>query len=279
MRSLSLAALSLGGAVLFLLAGGCDEIEEALDPAADEEANAAVASTELTRLEASLLVALADVTPLDVMPEMMAQAVADALPMVFTPADCVEAQVVAATVTATLDGCSGPRALAVSGVMNVAFAAAAADSVALTLTATGLAVNGASMTINATGALGRDPDDAGRVTVTTQGGGTAADGTVIGRLGGYTTGWDASCITVDGQWTSSLGTTVFQTVVNDFRRCGAACPAAGTILYGQTEAEGVLADGGFDADAITVRFDGSSVATFVSSGARVGRVALQCEGG
>lgn len=268
MRKWSLAAL-------IMLGGGCDAVEEALDPAADEEASAAVASTELTRLEASLLVAVAEVTPLGEMPEAMATAVGDALASVFSPADCVEAQVVAATVTATLDGCTGPRAVGASGVMNVAFAAEAADSVAVTLTATGLEVEGATMTINATGALSRDPDDARRVTVTTQGGGTAEDGTVIGRTGGYTTTWVDDCLTIDGQWTSSLGTTVFQTIVSDFRRCGAACPAAGTILYGQTEA-GAAAGGDIDGEAITVRFDGSAVASYVSSEARAGRVALEC---
>lgn len=263
-------------AALIVLGSGCDAVEEALAPAADEEASAAVASTELTRLEASLLVAVAEVTPLGEMPEAMATAVGDALAMVFSPADCVEAQVVGATVTATLDDCTGPRAVGASGVMNVAFAAEAADSVAVTLTATGLEVEGATMTINATGALATDADEGRRVTVTTQGGGTAADGTLIGRTGGYTTTWDDDCLSIDGQWTSSLGTTVFQTIVSDFRRCGAACPAAGTILYGQTDAEGAV-DGSIEGEAITVRFDGSDVAGYVSTEARAGRVALDCE--
>lgn len=253
----------------------CDAVEDALTPKDSAQARAAVESVALTRLEATLLMAIADVTPLDGRtPEEMAAAVEAALPTVFEPDDCVRAETLSASVTMTLDGCAGPRALSVSGVANVIFAAEGQDSVALTLTATDIELGDATMTINATGAYIDEGVSGKRIAVTTEGLGTAPGGTIIGRLGAYTAAWTGECYRLDGQWTSSLDRRVFATSVDDYYACDAYCPASGSLLYGETDAADPRID--FDGAGLTITYLGDDAAPWVATDGSFGRQALTC---
>lgn len=252
---------------------GCDEVKDALAPSQDGEANAAVESTELTRLEASLLIAIAEVTPLDVDPAAQAVAVEEALSTVFSPADCVEGEVTGESVTADLDGCTGPRAFTITGVVNIAFDEGADDGTELRVTAGNVQIGGMAVTINTTTTLPTDLAANRELEVETLGAGTGD--ALAGRRGEYTVTYDESCLRLEGNWTSSLDTRVFQSVVSDFHRCGEACPTDGRIIYGETDAE-QAAGGAVDIDGLTVSFDGSDVATYISTELSAGRVQLDC---
>lgn len=261
---------------LLVATTGCDEVKDALTPSQDGEANAAVESTELTRLEASLLIAIAEVTPLDVDPAAQATAVEAALPMVFSPADCVQSEITGESITADLDGCTGPRAFTITGVVNIAFDAGQNDSTELSVTAGNVQIEGMAVTIRTTTVLPADLATGRELEVSTGGGGAGeGDGALSGRIGTYTVSYDESCLRLDGRWTSSLDTRLFQSVVSDFHRCGEACPTDGRIIYGETDAE-QAAGGAVDIDGLTVSFDGSDVATYISTELSAGRVQLDC---
>lgn len=255
---------------------GCDSVSEALAPSRDGEANAAIASTELTRLEASLLIAIAQITPTGVDDEARQMAVEAALPMVFSPADCVTSDIAGGTITANLDGCTGPRAITLTGVINIAFDDGRDGATELRVTAGNVQFEGTAVTINTTTEVPPGLGDTGELEVTTTGAGSGDGGALSGRRGSYTLGFDPSCLTLDGQWTSSVDTQVYQTIVTDFRRCGELCPAEGRIVYGETDAEQAAGGGQIDVDALTVSFDGSDIATYISTELAAGRVQLDC---
>lgn len=253
---------------------GCDAVNDALTPSDSEEARAAVDSVALTRLEASLLMAIAEQTPLGSTTEEMAVAVEAALPMVFSPADCVRGEAAGATVTMTLEDCTGPRALAISGIVNVVYAVEAAESVTISVTAADVEIGGATMAINATGTYELLDDGRHRAAVTTEGVGTAPGGSIVGRLGAYVVEWLDACYAIDGEWTSSLGDEIFVTTVTDYYVCDDFCPAGGSIIYGRT-------DGGVQADqisgtALTITYIGDDGAPWVATDGSFGRQALQC---
>jgi len=253
---------------------GCDAVNDALTPSDSEEAGAAVESMALTRLEASLLMAIAEQTPLGSTAEEMAIAVEAALPMVFSPADCVRAEAVGATVTMTLEECTGPRQLAIDGVVNVAYSVMAASSVAISVTAVDVEIGGATMAINATGSYELRDGGNHRAAVTTEGFGTAPGGTLVGRLGAYVVTWQEACYGIDGEWTSSLADEIFVTTINNYYVCEAYCPAGGTIIYGKS-------DGGVQADEIsgtglTITYIGDAGAPWVATDGSFGRQDLAC---
>jgi hypothetical protein len=229
----------------------------------------------LTQLEAALLSAAADSAPLDQEPSAMAQAVADAASTTFTPSDCVETEVVGASVTYTFENCSGPRGLAeLSGAANLIFSVEGMDSVSVTLTATDLDVNDASMTLNANGAYSLR-EGTSELDLTTSGGGTTADGTLLGRVGSYIATWDADCVSIDGQWTTSINDAFWSTGVQGYTRCGSACPESGTIGYLGIDSADSPADP-LDGSGIVITFDGDDTARFITPRGATGEVTLDC---
>ncbi len=266
---LSLGLCAAAGGLL-----GCEAINDALTPSDSEEAAAAADSVALTRLEASLLMAIAEQTPLGSTPEEMATAVEAALPMVFSPADCVRGEAVEATVTMTLEGCTGPRDLSISGVVNVVYAVEAAESVTISVTAADLEIDEATLAINATGTYEMPEAGSHRAAVSTQGGGTAPGGRIVGRLGAYVVEWQGECYGIDGEWTSSLDDEVFVTTVNDYYVCEAFCPAAGSIIYGKSD--GGVGSGDISGTALTITYIGDEAAPWVATDGSFGRQALQC---
>ena len=266
--------LSLGLCVAASGLLGCDAINDALTPTDSEEAAAAVGSVALTRLEASLLMAIAEQTPLGSTPEEMATAVEAALPTVFSPADCVQAEAVGATVTMTLDACSGPRDLSLSGVVNVVYGLEGDQSVTISVTAVDLAIGDATMAINATGTYEQIEGGEHRAAVTTEGVGTAPGGRIVGRLGAYVVTWQGECYAIDGEWTSSLDDEIFVTTVSGYYVCASYCPAGGSIIYGKTN--GGVGSGDISGTALTISYIGDEAAPWVASDGSFGRQALQC---
>jgi hypothetical protein len=275
-HSLRLPLFSL--CLLFPLVACSDAVEDALGGGDEDRTQAAQAvdSTDLTHLEAALLMAAADETPLGGEADAMATAVAEAAETTFTPADCVSAEAVGPSVTLTFDGCSGPRGLSnLSGAANITYSVEASTSVAMSLTATNLEVNGATMTINANGGYSLEGSEH-RLDLTTSGGGTAEGGTIIGRAGTYFVTWETECLTLDGQWTSTIDDDeLFETAVESYRRCGAACPESGRIGYVGVDAPDTAADP-LAGNGIIVTFDGDNTASFVSPTPATGEITLDC---
>lgn len=245
------------------------------DPEAEAEADDAVASTDLTTLEASLLMATSDAITFGDDPDAIAAAIADAAGATWTPSDCVMSESVGANVTWTLNDCAGPRGfVTVSGVANLVVTNASADGVSVNLTATDLEVNDAVMTINVTGAIS-EQDGQRALDMTTSGAGSLGQGTVVGRAGTWNATFDASCLTLGGQWTTTINTDTFwNTAVTNLTKCGASCPDSGTITY--TGLDNPDAETDLNARNVTITFDGDATAAWVSTRGAVGNLSLAC---
>lgn len=245
------------------------------DDEAEAEAEDAFASTDLTTLEAAMLMAASDAIALDAEPDAIAAAIADAAGTTWSPSDCVMAESVGPNVTWTLNDCAGPRGfVTVSGVANLVVTGVAAGTVSVNLTATNLEVNGATMTINSTGDIS-EQDGTRRLDMTTSGVGTLSGGTIIGRAGTWNATFDATCLTLGGQWTTSINDDTFwNTAVTGFNQCGASCPAGGTITY--TGVDNPDAEVDLNARNVTITFDGDDTAAWVSTRGAIGNLPLAC---
>ncbi len=245
------------------------------DDQAEAEADDAVASTDLTTLEASLLMAASDAVALDADADAIAAAIADAAGTTWSPSDCVMSESVGPNVTWTLNNCAGPRGfVTVSGVANLVVTGVAAGTVGVNLTATDLQVNGATMTINSTGDIS-EQDGMRRLDMTTSGAGTLSGGTIVGRAGTWNATFDASCLTLGGQWTTSINDDTFwNTAVTNLTKCGAACPQSGTITY--TGVDNPNAEADINARNVTITFDGDATAAWVSTRGAIGNLPLAC---
>ena len=187
----------------------------------------------------------------------------------FQPAGCATVTVAGTTVTTTLDDCSGRFGLLhVTGTIVSVFTDAS-DGVHVTATAQGLAVNRATLDINASGVI---TEQAGvrTLVVTTQGQGVGPRGHAFTRQGSYTIVRDlaTSCISLDGQWQVDVAGLSRTTSVTGLRRCDGACPAAG----------GQIVYTGFRGRTLTLTFDGSADATWTSSTGATGTIPLPCGG-
>ena len=108
------------------------------------------------------------------------------------------------------------------------------------------------------------------LTVSTQGTGTGALGNEIDHQGNYTLSWDptSDCGSIDGTWNTeitSANASADRSNDVDLSRCGGGCPT-GTLTHH------------FLAGAtLTLTFDGTSVATWATSGGKTGTVNLSCQ--
>lgn len=257
---------------------GCDELSSSLDDylptEANEDASRAADSTDLGSLESALLAATTEMVDLNAAEEQMATEAAEAVEAVFEPAGCVEAVVAGATVTYTLDGCSGPYGLVgVSGVANLAFTVAGLGSVAVSLTAANLEVNDATLAVNVSGGLSTNDDGNLVYELISTGGGTTADGLIVTRTGEFGMVLEGGCMTLNGGWTTTIGESAWATTITNFERCDATCPSSGTIVWGGAPLEGTEAPEG---RGVTVTFDGDDTAAWVTTSGNFGQTELAC---
>jgi hypothetical protein len=197
-------------------------------------------------------------------PEAVAQAAAASLANVLQPAGCLTSSVAGATATYTLNGCSGPRGLLhVTGTVVIVYSLAA-DGIHAAATATGLAVNGATIDVASEAAYSQSGGQKS-LSVTTSGQGTGPAGHEVAREGSYTITWTDTCFTLTGTWSTVRLAGTSSTVVSGYSRCEGACPEAGSIIHT-----------GVGGRTITVTFDGSAEASFALSGGRSGSVDLLC---
>lgn len=272
-RAFSRAALVSAALSSGLL--GCDEVAEQLAGDDGERATSAVASLDLTILEASLFAALVEDLPATGTAQDLATRIAANVEARFSPAACRLSAVADRTVTLTLDGCGGPRGL--TGVRGIAVAALFGDAVdgpTVNLTATGIQVGTSTMTLNANGAYAIEQ---GRQTLSLQttGGGTDAAGTFIGRVGTYVATFDDACLEVNGQWVTSVGEVGWGTGARAVRWCPPRCPESGQMAFGgvDTAETNDLFETG-----VVLTFTGLPTVPYLSTNGTPGVVTLDCGG-
>ncbi len=258
---------------------GCEQVED-LVGGDDSSAQAAVDSVALSTTESALLaLSLEGATPTSTEDAIITAAIPK-IEAAFTPAGCATAEKAAVpnTITIDINACNaGPYGLvSVTGKAAVLFKIENLSVVA-TLTATDLKANDATITINATAQLTVDGED-NSLAVQTNGGGTKNDN-IITRNGAYTFGWNSTtdCFTLVGSWASTVTSTkldseeavAWSTTVKDYGRCPAKCPTGGgSIVFAGTGPAGA---------SVTVSFDGTSTAGYVTERGAVGSIPVVCQ--
>jgi len=241
----------------------------------EEDAQDAVDTTESTSNESALI----EISTTDSMTSscsFTSEEVADAALGRFKAnvkdSSCVVATRDGNAVDYALTNCSGKWGrLSVTGTVHIVYTANSDCSVDAVATGTGIKVNKATVDLNATAHYSKDAAGLETIVVNThsKGGG---ENVQLDHSGSYTvTRDDASdCRTLDGnwstQWSAARGSATTSTVASGLKRCADACPAAG----GTVEHDGVLGR------KVTLSFDGSAVAKWVSNRGKSGTVNLPC---
>lgn len=109
--------------------------------------------------------------------------------------------------------------------------------------------------------------DVHTVEVDTNWTGETKDGDKTARVGDYVSTIDpvAGCVTLNGDWSTSVGTAAWDTSVDSFEVCRGECPTEGGSI--QWVGANVTT---------TVTYDGDSTANWENSNGRSGTVRLLC---
>jgi hypothetical protein len=257
----TLTTLALATITLAAPACGMDLDESAASEAAD--------SSEITANEGALVASGADdaATPLTAA-DLAGGATARAAAR-FQPAGCATVTVSGDTVTTVLDDCTGRFGLLhVTGTLVSVFSDAA-DGVHVVTTAQDLAVNRATLNVNASAVI-TEAAGVRTLVVTTDGSGTGPRGHSFTRNGTYTItrNLSTSCVSLDGSWQLSAAGLSRMTTVSGLVRCDGMCPADG----------GTIVHTGFRGRTVTLTFDGTDIASWSSTTGRTGTIDLTCGG-
>ena len=242
--------------------GTVGEAADSMDMVQNEGALLSVATEGATTQTSAV------VMPLPATAEDAAAMAAQRMKDRLQPAGCVTTTVSGATLTATLNECTGRLGLRhVTGTLTITFSIAA-DGVHAVASATGLKVNRATMDITSQ-AVRKLIGSEVTTTVTTTGTGTGPRGKAITRDGTYgiTYDVDTECRTLAGEWKTTVGGNEWSTTVTAFKRCQYDCPGNGGKIVHSNSAKD---------RTITVTFDGSATAKWVSSTGTSGTVNLFC---
>ena len=247
-------------ALLCTACGGGDDLSVAED--ADEAA-------DVTSSESGLTSELSDevAQPQSASPEDLAQAAVLRVGSHLQPAGCLTTTVSGAKATYVFNDCTGPYGLVhVTGTVEAVYSWAGGGVVQVVLTGSGVKVNQATVDLNAT-VKASQAGSVKKAQVSTATDATGKRGITVHREGDYTVTYDAAtnCVTVDGAWSSSAARTA-TTTVSGYQRCKGSCPEAGGSIV-HTSVRGVT---------VTLTYDGSANAAWVTSKGRSGTVALQC---
>jgi hypothetical protein len=237
------------------------------DPTGNASVSAALDSNDQTATESALMLATTNGTDSAGSSAEAAGMAGAQAKSFWQPAGCVTSTQTNNVVTYKLSDCTGPYGLVhVTGSVTVTYTVDA-SGVHADAASTGLLVNGATLnldshadyTVNGT---------AKKLVVATQGSGTGAFGNAIARNGSYTLTWDdaSMCGTLDGAWSTQIGSDTWSTAIAGYAQCKYHCPSSGTLTH----------TGGISKVTVTVKFDGSADATWSTSTGRSGTIALFC---
>jgi hypothetical protein len=142
-----------------------------------------------------------------------------------------------------------------------------ADGTHADATASGLSVNGATLDLHSQAVYSVN-GSAKKLVVNTDGSGTGPRGNQLTRQGSYTLTWDdaSECGTLDGAWSTGIGSATWSTSISGYAQCKGHCPTAGTLAH----------TGGLSKVTVTVTFDGTAGAKWSSSRGRAGVISLLC---
>ncbi len=250
---------------LGLLAVACGRGVEA-DSAEDADESVSVTSSE-----SALTTELSDevTQPASTSTDQLASAAAARIATRFTPSGCVTSVVAGSKVTYTLTNCTGPYGLvSVSGTLVATYSRPStnAGGVQVVITGSGIQANKATFDVNAT-VVASQNGSTKTANVTATSTGTGPRGVSLKRNGTYTVTFDSTtqCATVNGSWSTDVGAREATTTVTDYQRCKGTCAATGTIVHSTLRGA-----------TVTVAYNGTSAASWSTTGGRAGTVNLLC---
>lgn len=254
--------LILFGATLGL--SGCGGTE---DITPDDLANAksAALSVEAANQAGGFLALVADgVSTAQTGVEAAQQA--SGLTSLFSPSGCASATTSTNTVTYTLAACTGPFGLAkITGTVQVKFTPAGLTALDVEVSSTGLQVGSSTLDLAASATYQKgSTSDMLTVASTTKAQSTRAGS--LSQLGMYTIGWNATCLQLDGSFSTTVAAQTFTTVVAGYERCDNTCPKAG----------GMVTVTGPNNRSVTVSYSGGGTAFATTSSGQSGMIGLPC---
>ena len=255
--------------MMFLATGNCGRGSDGGGQTNTGSATEALDSADVVQSEGAVFVASTDSLSMQMTGAQAATNAAVSAKTFWQPSGCVTASASGATVTYTLNDCTGPFGLVhVTGTVVIEYSLAL-DGIHAHATANDLMVNGATLDIDAQAVFSIN-NGTKRLAVTTSGNGTGPFGNAITRSGNYVLTWNAatSCLGLDGSWATTIGAHQWSTQVSAFSKCGAQCPAAGGSISHH---------GGLSNVTITVDFDGSATADWSTSNGYSGTINLLCQ--
>jgi hypothetical protein len=262
-RSLLTRTLSALSALSLLAIAGCNGSD---DNEGDEiAAELAIDASDSSQAESSLLAAALDGTVLgqiSATPMEISAAINARLSARFSPTGCATSSASGVALTITFDNCTGPRGLRqVDGTMTLTVTAASLSSIALTAKTTNLQLGEATLSFE-TSATYAMRNGTATLAVDSTASGIGPFGHELEHSGDFQSTWDASCTSVEGDWSTARDGRERSLRV-DVSRCAGAC-ATGTVT--RTTRDG---------RTITITLDGS-VAVWTSTTGRNGTFALRC---
>jgi len=198
-----------------------------------EVANQAVESASQTTAEAELLVTLlGDVDP-SLSPEDMATAAAASATQM-QPPDCATVQSTATQVTWTFTQCTGALGLiTLDGSVTLSFRVGPRGKT-VDLSSSGLEVSGVPVELGGI-AVYTSSGTSNTLEVDTNASAQTTRFGSLQRTGSYTVTWEdgASCLQVDGTWSTSLGARSWDTTATALTACDGSC-LVGTLTFART---------------------------------------------
>lgn len=246
-----------------LVGAGCGGATSATGESQD-----ALDTSDVNHAEAAVLTSGADVSFSGTVAGDIATSVAAGWAGKFTPAGCATSTASGSTVTLTLNGCTGPFGLvSATGTLDLDVSVVGGAFTGHA-TSTGMKLNRATVDIDATFTFTNNGGTK-MLSVTASGDAVGPRGRHLTRSGSYTVTWGSGCLSLDGNWTTTVAAIEYTTTITSFSVCQGDCPAAG----------GSIAWVG-PKRTLTITFDGSADASFVETGplgGAHGDVVLSCQ--
>ena len=191
---------------------------------------------------------------------------ASALTSLFAPSGCATATTATNQVTYTLANCTGPYGMVkMTGTVTAKFSLSGLTALDIEVSSTGLKVGGATLNLAANATYQKGSSSYTLSVASTTNGQSSRAGS-ISQMGMYTIGWDASCIQLDGSFSTTILQQTWTTSVAGYERCGSACP----------KSNGMVTVTGPSNRSITVSYSGGGTAFATTSEGQSGMIALPC---
>jgi len=249
-------------ALLLLAACGGTEMIAADDLATSQSA---ALSVEAANQAGGFLALVADSTG-DAATGIAAAQSAAQLTSQFTPAGCATATTSGNQVTYTFTACTGPYGMTkLTGTVIVQFSLAGLSSMEIEVASTGLLVGAATLDLSATATYDKGATTY-TLTVASTTKGTSARAGAITQMGMYTITWDATCLQLDGTFSSGFRAETWSTAISGYERCSNQCPKAG----------GMVTVTGPNNRSVTISYSGGGTAYAMTSSGQSGMIALPC---